>query len=138
MWLAAKDHLKINDGEVKGAPLRKCVGLATTQSKISRAYGSIIKLAKIRSFQDRNGSPNLPGATKPKEPGLPLRVLGERCRRLERKPRVRPLVSRREEEGHSGIRERMKPQYCQAKTASYFTKKKAERGEGLFCNYLFK
>ena len=51
--------------------------------------------------------PTIP--TKPKKPGLPLRVLGERCRRLERKPRVRPLVSRRDEVGHSGIRGRMKP-----------------------------
>ena len=30
----------------------------------------------------------------------PLRVLGERSRRLERKPRVRPLVSRHDEVGH--------------------------------------
>lgn len=58
-------------------------------------------------------SPTIP--TKPKEPGLPLRVLGERCRRLERKPRVRPLVSRRDEVGHSGIRGRMKPQIMLSK-----------------------
>ena len=77
-------------------------------------------------FQGGDGGSNPPSPTKPKEPGLPLRVLGERCRRLERKPRVRPLVSRRDEVGHSGIRGRMKPQQCQAKTASYFTKRKAE------------
>jgi hypothetical protein len=42
-------------------------------------------------------------------------VLGERCRRLERKPRVRPLVSRHDEDGHSGIRGRMKPQILPSK-----------------------
>jgi hypothetical protein len=43
-------------------------------------------------------------------------VLGERCRRLERKPRVRPLVSRHDEDGHSGIRGRMKTTHNSAKT----------------------
>ena len=32
---AAKDHYNQNDGEAKGASLRKCVGLVTTQPKIS-------------------------------------------------------------------------------------------------------
>lgn len=89
-------------------------------------------------FQGGDGGSNPPSPTKPKEPGLPLRVLGERCRRLERKPRVRPLVSRHDEDGHSGIRGRMKPQILPSKDSPYFTKRKAERGEGLFCNYLFK
>lgn len=66
-------------------------------------------------FQGGDAGSSPAGATKPKEPGLPLRVLGERCRRLERKPRVRSLVSRRDEVGHSGIRERIKPQTMPSK-----------------------
>ena len=58
-------------------------------------------------FQGGNGSSNLPSPTKSKEPGLPLRVLGERCRRLERKPRVREPVVDTDAVGHMVIRSRM-------------------------------
>ena len=65
MWLAAIDLNKKTEAKKKSASLRKCVGLATTQPKISRAYGSIVKWPKTSAFHVDDTGSNPVGATNP-------------------------------------------------------------------------